>query len=103
MGKNYRGPFSWNFDYEGIRGVSFCSGKSVDFCYDPGLITAPKTFHIKSISTIFDLMAPFYSASNLISFEPGHSKSFPPQTPGTDMRIICAFFADSVIRVGIGK
>jgi hypothetical protein len=35
--------------------------KIIDNCYDPKLITGPKTFHIQNISILFDLIAPCLS------------------------------------------
>jgi hypothetical protein len=32
-----------------------------DTCYDPTVITGPKSFHIQKISTHFDLMGPCHS------------------------------------------
>jgi hypothetical protein len=61
-------------------------------CYDPTLITKPKTFYIQSISALFDLMAPALAVGNLASFKRRNLKSFPPtKALGRYEDIICSF------------
>jgi len=58
---------------------------------------------IKKISTLSDLIAPFFTAINLTFFKLGYPKSSSPQTFKEDMEIIYAVFAGSVIREGVGR
>jgi len=43
------------------RFLNPAQGESHDHCYDPKLMTGPKTFHIQTISMFLGLMAPCHS------------------------------------------
>jgi hypothetical protein len=75
----------------------------VAICYDPTLITESKSFHIQTISTLFNLMAPCHFRRILAFPYHPYLKSSSPQMPAQDMEIKSAFFAGSLIREGFGK
>jgi len=72
-------------------------------CYDPTLITEPKTFHIQRISSLLGLKASCHSRGNLAFLYHRHLKSSSPQMPAQDKEIISKFFANQMIIEGSGK
>ena len=69
------------------------------YCYDPTLITEPKTFHIQSISILLGMKAPAIRAGSQAFPYHCHLKSAPPQMPVPDMDIKGGIFSGKVIIV----
>jgi hypothetical protein len=72
-------------------------------CYDPTVITTPKTFHIQSIYSLLGLQdfSRFRRPPDLLRSLA--SEIILPQRLLEDMEIISAVFAGSVIRERFGK
>jgi hypothetical protein len=92
-----------------LRGIEWTpptGGKEsryTQYCYDLTLITEPKSSHIQTISTLFDLMVSSLFPGNLVFFNRWHLKSSSPQMPGQDMEIISTIFLSEAITTDPGK
>jgi hypothetical protein len=78
-------------------------GRSSAHYYDPTVITEQKTFHIKAISTLFNLIPPAFPDDKLPSYKRAGLKSLHPQIPMEDMKSIPSIFEALAIRRGFGK
>jgi hypothetical protein len=64
------------------------------YCYDPTIITKPKTSYIQTISTLFNPMTPANPAVNLAFPYHRHLKSSSPRLPAQDNEIIATTFGN---------
>jgi hypothetical protein len=73
------------------------------YCYDPTLITEPKSSHIQNIPMFLGLKTPAFPADNLAFSYRRYLKSPSPQKPAQDMEIKAGIFPGEAIIVEDGK